>query len=512
MRIISSNTLKRRIVLGLAALGLTLGGAACAREGAPVVVEASGLRLEARLDPAVPRLGKNQLHLRLMDAQAKPLDGAQLVVGLEMPPMGTMSAMQSEANVEPRGDGRYDASFDLPMSATWNLRITIHDPAGSMLEARGAMTTGVAGLRLEAEGAAPMGGPAGPAAGAGAGGHAAGEATAPSAPREVLRLDPARLQQIGVRSELVTRTAFSVEIRAVGRVVPDETRLADVTLRTRGWIQELRADSVGMPLERGQVLLQLYAPELYAAQAELLQALASQAAARGTTAPQRADAWVAAAKARIRLFGVSEADVQALVRRGRPEATLPIRAPVSGVLVEKDVVEGGAAEPGVRLFRIAPLDRVWVEAELYDEEIGLAAPGQQVTVTAPELPGRTLEGRVAYVYPTIEAATRTGRIRLELPNPDGALRPQMYVTATLHASRGDRVTVPTDAVIYTGTRRLVFVDLGEGRLELREVQVGARGAERIEVLQGLELGERVVTSGNFLIAAESRLRSAEATW
>lgn len=500
MRSISSNTLKRRIVLGLAALGLALGGVACAREGAPVVVEASGLRLEARLDPAVPRLGKNQLHLRLMDAQAKPLDGAHLVVGLEMPPMGTMSAMQSEANVEPRGDGRYDASFDLPMSATWNLRLTVHGPAGSMLEARGAMTTGVAGLRLEAEGAAPMGG------------HAAGEATAPSSPREVLRLDPARLQQIGVRSELVTRTAFSVEIRAVGRVVPDETRLADVTLRTRGWIQELRADSVGMPLERGQVLLQLYAPELYAAQAELLQALASQAAARGTTAPQRADAWVAAAKARIRLFGVSEADVQALVRRGRPEATLPIRAPVSGVLVEKDVVEGGAAEPGVRLFRIAPLDRVWVEAELYDEEIGLAAPGQQVTVTAPELPGRTLEGRVAYVYPTIEAATRTGRIRLELPNPDGALRPQMYVTATLHASRGDRVTVPTDAVIYTGTRRLVFVDLGEGRLELREVQLGARGAERIEVLQGLELGERVVTSGNFLIAAESRLRSAEATW
>ena len=500
MRSISSNTLKRRIVLGLAALGLALGGVACAREGAPVVVEASGLRLEARLDPAVPRLGKNQLHLRLMDAQAKPLDGAHLVVGLEMPPMGTMSAMQSEANVEPRGDGRYDASFDLPMSATWNLRLTVHGPAGSMLEARGAMTTGVAGLRLEAEGAAPMGG------------HAAGEATAPSSPREVLRLDPARLQQIGVRSELVTRTAFSVEIRAVGRVVPDETRLADVTLRTRGWIQELRADSVGMPLERGQVLLQLYAPELYAAQAELLQALASQAAARGTTAPQRADAWVAAAKARIRLFGVSEADVQALVRRGRPEATLPIRAPVSGVLVEKDVVEGGAAEPGVRLFRIAPLDRVWVEAELYDEEIGLAAPGQQVTVTAPELPGRTLEGRVAYVYPTIEAATRTGRIRLELPNPDGALRPQMYVTDTLHASRGDRVTVPTDAVIYTGTRRLVFVDLGEGRLELREVQLGARGAERIEVLQGLELGERVVTSGNFLIAAESRLRSAEATW
>ena len=503
MRLHRTDTIRRHAFRWLAALGLALGGVGCGRAGAPVTVEGSGLRLEARLDPATPRIGENVLRLRLSDPQGRPVDGAHLAVGLEMPAMGAMSGMQTAAAVQPRGDGRYDASFELAMGGTWTLTVSAHDPSGHALEARGAATTGAAGLRLEAEGGAPAtGGPAG----------SPGAAAPPSRARDVLQLDPARLQEIGVRSELVARTPFTVDIRAVGRVVPDETRLVDVTLRTRGWVQELRADAVGMRVERGQVLLQLYAPELYAAQADLLQALASQAAARGTTAPHRADDWAKAARARIRLFGVSDADVDALVRRGRAEATLPIRSPVSGVLIEKGVVAGGAAEPGTQLFRIAPLDRVWVEAELYDAEIGLAAPGQEVTVTTPALPGRALQGRVSYVYPTVEAATRTGRIRLELANSDGALLPEMYVTATLHVSRGEQVTVPTDAVIYTGTRRLVFVDLGQGRLAPREVRVGARGAERIEVLQGLEPGERVVTSGNFLIAAESRLRSAEATW
>ena len=178
-----------------------------------------------------------------------------------------------------------------------------------------------------------------------------------------------------------------------------------------------------------------------------------------------------------------------------------------------DLVAGsGRLEPGTRLFRIAPLERVWLEAELYEAELALVHVGQSAKVTLPYLPGRVIDGTVSYVYPYLDGDTRTARIRVELPNPDRSLRPDMYADVDLRVDAGIRLTVPTSAVLFAGRRQFVFRDLGGGRFRPQQVELGIRGSEQVEVLSGLSAGDRVVTSGTFLIASESRLRSAMENW
>jgi Cu(I)/Ag(I) efflux system membrane fusion protein len=305
---------------------------------------------------------------------------------------------------------------------------------------------------------------------------------------------------------------MTVTVRAVGTVTWDETRLSEVTLKVRGWIGELYVDETGQPVRRGQPLLTLYSPELLAAQEELLAAVASQREARLTGAPDRADYLVDAARRRLALWDLSERQIAEVEAGGRPIQYLTVYAPASGFVVEKNVVQGGAVEPGAVLYRLAGLDTVWVDAEVYESELGLVEVGQRAEVSFPHLPGETVAGRVDYVYPYLDAASRTGRVRVELPNPGLALKPDMYVNVVLRSARGERLTVPEEAVIYAGDRRLVFVDLGEGRLEPRRIEVGVRAGDDYEVLSGLAPGEIVVTSGNFLIAAESRLKSAIEQW
>jgi Cu(I)/Ag(I) efflux system membrane fusion protein len=185
---------------------------------------------------------------------------------------------------------------------------------------------------------------------------------------------------------------------------------------------------------------------------------------------------------------------------------------VSGYVVEKNVVEGSAFEPGERLYRIAPLSRVWIEAEVYEYELPLVAVGQTATVTLPYMPERVFEATVAYVYPTLDPKTRTARLRMELPNPDLALRPDMYANVRVHAERGQRLVVPQSAVLYAGERNFVFRALGDGRFRPQPVEVGIRSGEQVEIRTGLEPGDQIVVSATFLIASESRLRSAMELW
>jgi Cu(I)/Ag(I) efflux system membrane fusion protein len=281
----------------------------------------------------------------------------------------------------------------------------------------------------------------------------------------------------------------------------DETKLVDVTMKVRGFVRELRADALGDRVAKGEPLFSVYSPELYAAQTEYLQAQ------RSANEPLRL-----AARARLRLWDIADRDIAALEERGTPLEALPVRSSASGVLVEKNVVDGAAFEPGMRLFRIAPLAQVWVEAEVYASDLPLVSVGQNATISAPYLPGRALEARVAYVLPSLASETRTARVRLEVGNGDLALRPEMFVDVALHADLGERVLVPVSAVIIAGERRVVFVDRGEGRLEPRTITTGAASEDKVEVLDGLEPGERVVASGNFLIAAESRIQSALEQW
>ena len=321
----------------------------------------------------------------------------------------------------------------------------------------------------------------------------------------VVTVDEVRRQKIGVKVEAVKKAPFVIEVRTVGEVKYDETKLEDVTLKVGGFIRGLEVSTQGEPVKKGQVLFRFYSPELFSAQQELLLALR-------TRGQDPADPLVKAARQRLRLWDVSDAQVEEIVKGGEPLEELPIRSPATGYVIEKEVVEGAAVQPGMKLFRIASLDRVWVEAQVYEAELSYVKVGLPVEVELPFVPGKKLAGRVSYVYPWLSEHSRTGQVRIELANPAGLLKPKMYANVVFRIDRGEKLQVPASAIIYTGPRRLVFVDLGEGRLRPREVKLGLRGPDVWEIVSGLEEGESVVTSGNFLIAAESRLRSATGYW
>ncbi len=320
----------------------------------------------------------------------------------------------------------------------------------------------------------------------------------------VILVDEARRQRIGVKTAPVEVAPMDLSFRALGKVTHDEKALVDVTLKLDGYIHQLRVNATGEPVKKGAVLFTLYSPELYAAQQEYLLARNSQSAANASL--------VGAARKRLELWGLTPAQIERIAQRGEPLENMPFLSPASGYVLEKNVVEGAAVKAGERLFRIAPLEKVWVEAEVYEQDLPYVKVGQPVEITLPYLPGRKYTGHVGYIYPTLEGTTRTGRIRIELPNPELELKPDMYADIRFVLRGGPRLQVPESAVIYTGPRRLVFVDLGEGRLRPQEVKLGLKGKDSFEVVEGLQPGDQVVTSGNFLIAAESRIRSAADSW
>ncbi len=328
----------------------------------------------------------------------------------------------------------------------------------------------------------------------------------------VIFLDAQRRQAIGVRTQAVARRKVSVRIRAKGKITYDETRLAKVTVKYRGWIGKLHANAAGIRVRKGKPLFTLYSPELYAAQEELFTAIESQRAARETSAPNRADYLVDAARKRLHLWDLKEWQIDEIVTRGSSEQYLPIVSPVDGYVIEKNVFEGAAVEPGEVLYLVGGLDRIWIDAEAYESELPSISEGQAAEVTLPYLPGKRFHGRVSFIYPYLDDRTRTGRIRIELPNPRLELKPDMYANVELVSERGERLMIPEEAVLYAGPRRLVFLDLGEGRLRPQEIEIGVKSGDDYEVLSGLEAGDVVVASGNFLVAAESRLKSATTQW
>ena len=292
-------------------------------------------------------------------------------------------------------------------------------------------------------------------------------------------------------------------IRAEGRIGYDESRLADVSLKFDAWIGELHADYVGVRVDKGEPLFTVYGPALLAAQQEYL-----ELKRRGSASPTL----LSAARKRLALWDMSDGEIATLEKRGEPFDYVAMHAPISGTVVAKNVVEGTAHKAGMTLLRIADLSQVWVEADIYEGELPLVAEGMPVTVTLPYLLGEQFEGRVDYIYPYLDGASRTGRVRLTVANPEGHLKPEMYAEVKLQADLGRRVAVPEEAVIIAGELRVVFEDLGGGRLAPRKVQTGQRAGGFIEIIAGIEAGDRVVTSGNFLIASESRLKAGMEQW
>jgi len=321
----------------------------------------------------------------------------------------------------------------------------------------------------------------------------------------VIRIAEDRRGLLGIRTTRVVRAPIDVEITAKGRLVVDESRLHDIALKLGGFIGDLRVNASGQTVTRGDMLFTLYSPELYAAEQEYLIARQGADAMRG-------ERLVHAAETRLRLWGMSEDQVAVLAQRGEPIERVPFSSPVSGVVIEKNVVDGAAVAIGQRLFRIADLDEIWVEADVYEADLPRIARHMPAAITLDYLPGKTFEGRVAFVYPYLDPASRTGRVRIALPNPRRELVPDMYATVAFKLRLGPRLVVPISAVIYTGPRRVVFVDLGNGALRPRDVVIGARSGDLVEIASGLAEGDAVVSAGNFLVAAESRIRSAGSFW
>ena len=322
-----------------------------------------------------------------------------------------------------------------------------------------------------------------------------------------IHIDEGRRAQLGIRTAKVARGPMTLDIRAQGRLVVDETRLHDVTLKIGGYISALAVNATGQRVGKGDLLFTLYSPDLYAAQEEFLIARANRDAIHAVGDTTRSDALVHASETKLRLWGLDDGQLRAIVATGEPIERLPFRSPASGVVMEKSVVDGDAVTAGQRLFRIADLDQIWVEADVYEADLARIAKGQTAAVTLTYLPGRTFEGKVAFVYPYLDPTSRTGRVRVALGNKGVELKPDMFATVTFALPLGDKLQVPSSAVVYTGPRRLVFVDLGGGQLEPQEVTIGARSGDVVEVLSGLHEGDSIVTSGNFLVAAESRVRS-----
>lgn len=443
-------------------------------------------RLDVSIDPATPRVGENTLNVVLRNADGDPLDNAEIKAVAEMPAMGAMPAMRAPADMVEIEPGRYRGIFEPSMKGSWPLTLRIQAPDMPARQISFDLATGREGLQL-ASGAT----------------RTDGGGMAEEAPPGTVTLDNRRRQLIGVETAEAQTMAMTRTIRAEGRVAYDETRLADVSLKFDAWIGELHADYVGVRVEKGAPLFTVYGPALLAAQQEYLELKRRGSASRTL---------VAAARKRLELWDMTAGEIATLEKRGEPFDYVTMHSPISGTVVVKNVVEGTAHKAGMTLLRIADLSQVWVEADIYEGELPLVTAGMPVTVTLPYLPGEQFESRIDYIYPYLNSASRTGRVRLTVANPEGHLKPEMYAEVKLEADLGRRVAVPEEAVIIAGELRVVFEDLGEGRLAPRKVQTGQRAGGYIEILEGIEAGDRVVTSGNFLIASESRLKAGMEQW
>jgi Cu(I)/Ag(I) efflux system membrane fusion protein len=320
-----------------------------------------------------------------------------------------------------------------------------------------------------------------------------------------------RIQTLGVRTEPASKRSLSRTVRAVGSVELSERGQHTVAPKFEGWIEKLHVNTTGQAVARGQPLAEVYSPELVSAQREYLIALqaARSLKSAGTEAQTGVQQLAAAALERLRNWDISEAQLARLAEGGEPRRTLTLTAPVSGVIVKDPPVAGMRFMPGEALFKIADLSRVWLIADVFEQDLALVRIGTRGAISVSAFSDRTFPGEVTFIYPTLNADTRTARVRIELDNPKGELKPGMYGTVQIDAGpKREVLTVPDSAVIDSGTRQIVLVALGEGRFEPRDVKLGARGEGFIEVLSGVKEGESVVTRANFLIDSESNLKSA----
>lgn len=324
-----------------------------------------------------------------------------------------------------------------------------------------------------------------------------------------------RQQMIGVTYATAEMKPLRRTVRAVGLVAATTAGQWDYVARVDGYVHTLAVAGPGDRVAKGQALLDLYSPDLVATENEYADLLKMRDLARqgGNAATlESAGRMLAGARARLQQWGVADAEIDALEKAGRADPYLRLNAPVNGVVEELTVRQGSRVAVGDRLLRLVDLSAVWVWADFYENELPLLRPGLGVTVTSTAQPGLSLPGRIAVIDPSVDEAKRTGRVRIDLNNAGGRLRPGGYVDVALNLDEGSGLTVPSGAVLPTGEHSVVFVDRGGGRLEPRLVEIGGRFGDDYQVTGGLRAGERVVSSANFLIDAESKIQGALKSW
>ena len=328
-----------------------------------------------------------------------------------------------------------------------------------------------------------------------------------------VQIEPGLVQNMGVRIAPVARRDLSRKVRAVGRVAYDERRVDHVHTKIQGWIEKLYVEYEGEMVKRGQPMLEIYSPQLVSTQEELLLAARyrdSTRESRFEDVSRGGEDLFVATRRRLELWDVSERDIQRLLETRQVRKNLTLYAPGPGVVVDLAVRKGMVVDPNTRLYTIADLSHVWIYADVYEYELPWIAEGQRGVAELSYLPGKSFEGEVTYVYPSLDPKTRTARVRLELPNPGIILKPNMFANVTIEtATLEDVIAAPEEAIIRSGQRTLAIVAAGEGRFSPREVSLGIDSGDGwVEVRDGLVEGERVVTSGQFLIDSESKLQEA----
>jgi membrane fusion protein, copper/silver efflux system len=330
-----------------------------------------------------------------------------------------------------------------------------------------------------------------------------------------------RIQLIGMRTAKVERTALGDSLRTVGVVAANERGLAQISVRFSGWIQDLKVSETGQRVHRGEVLANVYSPEVLRAEQEYITAKGWTAGSDaggaahhpgGQPAEAMQDSLATAARRRLELLGIAAPEIDAMASRGKAADTVPIRSPAEGFVTARNVVPGAAIQPGAPLFEVTDLSRVWLLADVFEQDATRLKIGQKAALELAAYPGEKFAGKVQFISPTLSASTHTLRVRLEFANKNGPggvkLRPGMYGNVSLELPSASGLVIPSEALVDTGEHQYVFVEKDEGHFEPRLVRVGARAGDKVQVVEGVREAETVVTTGNFLIDSESRLRAA----
>ena len=324
-----------------------------------------------------------------------------------------------------------------------------------------------------------------------------------------VQIDPQRQQLIGLRTVEASVGAVGASWRTVGKVAVDETNVHHVNIKVGGFVDTVYVDYVGKPVRLGERLFSIYSPDLLSVQQEYLLALRTRKAlAEGGVATGAGNDLVESARERLRLWDIPESEVKRLEETGKPTKNLTMYSPMTGVVTKKDIVMGHRLNEGDMPYEITDLSRVWVLADAYETDLARIQLGMTATLSLQAFPNKTFKGKVIFIDPILDAKTRTAKVRLEFPNPKGELKPEMFGEVTLQTEKREGLRIPADAVIDSGTKKVVFVALDEGKFQPREIQVGSITGDDVEVVSGLQAGDKVVTRANFLVDSESRLRAS----